>query len=139
MPIKPVPKLPVLQNGVGAFVLACKRITVQFDQAGGSSQGLRDFLRLRLDSYAQKHPKIEFKVVQKAGHPVLRGEYSNGRDKAICVRNLNVDNVQNKLNVLRGASGERIRKRNAKVESINDSVRGVWSPLHVDPAARHKV
>ncbi|CEP20230.1 unnamed protein product [Cyberlindnera jadinii] len=139
MPIKPVPKLAVLQNGVGAFVLSCKRITLQFDQAGGSSQGLRDFLRLRLDNYAKQNPKIEFKVVQKGGHPVLKGEYSNGLDKAICVRNLNVDNVQNKLNLLRESSGERIRKRNAKVESINDSVRGVWSPLHVDPSVRHKV
>jgi large subunit ribosomal protein L43 len=139
MPIKPVPKLPTLQNGVGAFVLACKRITLQFDQAGGSSQGLRDFLRLRLDSFAQENPKIEFRVVQKGGHPVLKGEYSSGKDKAICVRNLNVDNVQNKLNLLRESSGETLRKRNAKVESINDSVRGIWSPLHVDPSSRHKV
>lgn len=139
MPIKPVPKLPVLQNGIGAFVLACKRITLQFDQAGGSSQGLRDFLRLRLDKYASQNSKIEFRVVQKAGHPVIKGYYSNGKDKAVCVRNLNVDNVQNKLNLLREASGEAIRKRNSKVESINDSVRGLWSPLHVDPSARHKV
>ncbi|ONH68660.1 hypothetical protein BON22_0956 [Cyberlindnera fabianii] len=139
MPIKPIPRTPTLQNGLGAFVLACKRITLQFDKAGGSSQGLRDFLKLRLDTYAKQHPKTEFRLVQKTGHPVIKGEYANGREKAICVRNLNIDNVQNKLNLLKEASGEQIRKRNSKVESLNESVRGIWSPLHVDPTVRHKV
>jgi large subunit ribosomal protein L43 len=139
MPIKPIARLPVIQNGVGAFVLHCKRIVLQFDKTGGSSQGLRDFLKLRLDRYAQSNPKIEFRIVQKSGHPVIKGEYANGREKAICIRNLNVDVVQNKLNLLKDSSGEQLRKRNSKVESINESVRGIWSPLHVDPTVRHKV
>lgn len=139
MPIKPVARVPLLQNGLGAFVLHCRRIVLQFDKTGGSSQGLRDFLKLRLDKYAESNPKIEFRVVQKAGHPVIKGEYINGREKAICIRNLNIDNVQNKLNLLRESSGEQLRKRNSKVESVNTSVRGVWSPLHVAPSVRHKV
>lgn len=93
----------------------------------------------RLDQYASHNPKIEFRVVQKAGHPVIKGEYINGREKAICIRNLNVDNVQNKLNLLKESSGEILRKRNSKVESINESIRGVWSPLHVDKKVRHRV
>lgn len=139
MPIKPIPRLPILRNGVGAFVLPCKRITLQFDKCGGSSKGLRDFLKKRLDQYASSNPKIEFKIVEKAGHPVIKGEYINGREKAICIRNLNIDNVQNKLNLLRESSGEQLRHTKSKVESLNESIRGIWSPLHVDPTKRHKI
>lgn len=139
MPIKPIPRLPIIRNGVGAFILPCKRITLQFDKNGGSSKGLRDFLRKRLDTYAAANPKIEFKVFEKAGHPVIKGEYINGREKAICIRNLNIDNVQNKMNLLRESSGEQLRSTKSKVESLNESIRGIWSPLHVDPKNRHKI
>jgi len=139
MPIKPIPRLPILRNGVGAFVLPCKRIIIQYDKNGGSSSGLREFLRTRLDKYASKHPKIEFKLVEKAGHPVIKGEYINGREKPICIRNLNVDNVQNKMELLRESSGEQLRFTKSKVESLNESIRGIWSPLHVNKKLRHKI
>ncbi|KAH3684837.1 hypothetical protein WICPIJ_004190 [Wickerhamomyces pijperi] len=139
MPIKPISQIPKFQNGVGAFILNCKRIVLQVDKAGGSSEGLRNFLKLRLNNYATAHSKIEFTVIQKAGHPVVKGEFINGSEKAICVRNLNIDNVENKINLLRESSGETLRKRNNKVESINESVRGVWSPLHTEPSVRHKI
>lgn len=92
-------------------------------------------------SWAEKHPQIQFEIVRKSGHPVIKGEYVNGREKAICVRNLNIDNVENKLKLLRDASGEQLRHRtkNNNVETLNDSVRGIWSPLHVHPHSRHRV
>lgn len=139
MPVKPIKQIAKFQNGIGAFVLNCRKITLQVDKAGGSSEGLRQFLNLRLNKYASANPKIEFVVSQKSGHPVVKGEFINGNEKAICVRNLNIDNVENKINLLREASGETLRKRNNKVESINDSVRGIWSPLHVDSTVRHKI
>ncbi|KAH3671767.1 hypothetical protein WICMUC_004578 [Wickerhamomyces mucosus] len=139
MPIKPIPLLPKFQNGLGSFILQCKKITLQVDKAGGSSEGLRQFLKLRLNNYAISNPKIEFRIVEKHGHPIIKGHYINGREKAICIRNLNVDNVENKLNLLKESSGEQLRKRTNKVESINQSIRGIWSPLHVDPSIRHKI
>ncbi|CCH44640.1 hypothetical protein BN7_4209 [Wickerhamomyces ciferrii] len=117
----------------------CKRIILQFDKTGGSSKGLREFLRRRLENYATSNPKIEFKIIEKAGHPVIKGEYINGREKAICIRNLNIDIIQQKLNLLRESSGAQLTRTKGKVTSLNESIRGIWSPLHVDPKNRHKI
>lgn len=103
---------------------------------------MRDFLASkRLDILAKKYPQIEFNVLRKSGHPLVRAQYTNGREKVVCVRNLNIDNVENKLKLLKDSSGEILRHRvsNDYVDSLNTSVRGVWSPMHVDPSQRHKV
>jgi len=55
----------------------------------------------------------------------------NGREKVICVRNMDVNQIQKKAELLRDASGKKLKKPTVKVESINPSVRGIWSPLHV--------
>lgn len=100
---------------------------------------MRDFLTRRLTEFASSNPQVEFEVVRKSGHPVVKGFYNNGRDKAICVKSLNIDNVENKLKLLLNSSGDRIRKPKQNVESLNQSVRGIWSPFHVDPNHRHKI
>ena len=91
--------------------------------------------------WAEQYPQIQFEIVRKSGHPTIKGDYINGRDKVICVKNLNIDNVENKLKLLRDSSGEQLRHRtkNQNVETLNSSVRGIWSPLHVDPSVRHRV
>jgi large subunit ribosomal protein L43 len=38
-----------------------------------------------------------------------------------------------KVKLLRDASGEVLRKETKPVKSINESVRGVWSPYHSGP------
>ena len=94
---------------------------------------MRDFLVSdRLNKLSQELPHIHFEVLRKSGHPLLRAQYTNGREKVICVRNLNIDNVEKKLTLLKDASGEVLRRRskNQNVESLNNSVRGVWSPFH---------
>ena len=54
----------------------------------------------------------------------------NGRLKAICVRNLEKEQVLQKAVVLRDASGERLRKVTKPVKSVTESVRGIWDPFH---------
>jgi large subunit ribosomal protein L43 len=62
---------------------------------------------------------------------VVRGYYINGREKAICVRNLEKEQVLQKVELLMQASGERNKKiRGKNVLSENESVRGIWSPYH---------
>lgn len=38
--------------------------------------------------------------------------------------------ILKKIELLRDASGEKVRKVTKPVTSINESVRGVWSPYH---------
>lgn len=131
--MKAISQNSIARNGVGAFVFPCKKITLQYCNWGGSSQGMRKFLvSKRLDLLGQKFPHIQFEILRKSGHPLLRAQYSNGREKVICVRNLNIDNVENKLKLLKDSSGDVLRRRtkNDNVETLNDSVRGIWSPLH---------
>ncbi|GME73485.1 unnamed protein product [[Candida] boidinii] len=135
-----IPQVSKARNGVGAFVLPCKRITLQYCNWGGSSQGMRDFLRLRLKPFANSHPEVEFKVLQKPGfHPIIKGEYTNDLDKTICVRKWNIDIVENKLKLLVNSSGKKLYKPKQNVKSLNASVRGVWSPFHIDPNHRYKI
>ncbi|CDK24122.1 unnamed protein product [Kuraishia capsulata CBS 1993] len=149
----------VARNGVGAFIRPCRKITLQYCNVGGSSQGLRDFLTQRLTKFATKYPEIEFQVALKRGHPIVRGLYSttmasnpailtndstkladvHTNVKTVCLRNLNIDNVENKLKLMVESSGNRLYKPKQAVQSLNQSVRGIWSPFHVDKDHRFKI
>jgi large subunit ribosomal protein L43 len=65
---------------------------------------------------------------------VIRGYYTNGNVKSICVRNLEMQQVMQKAEILRNSSGVKNRrlKSGKFVQSFNDSVRGVWSGMHAD-------
>ena len=89
------------------------------------------FLRNTLTKFAAANPQIEITVSPRPRrHPVVKGTYINGREKAICVRNLTKEQVLQKAELLRDANGEKLRKVTKPVKSINESVRGVWSPYH---------
>lgn len=89
------------------------------------------FLAHTLPKFARQNPQIEINVAPRPQkHPVIRGHYVNGREKAICVRNLEADQIMKKAELLRDASGEKLRKVTKPVKSINESVRGIWSPYH---------
>lgn len=91
------------------------------------------FLRQLLGPFAAQHPQIEIHVSPRPSrHPVIRGTYINGREKAICVKNLEREQVLEKAELLRDTSGEKVRrvKGGRVVTSVNESVRGIWSPMH---------
>jgi len=91
------------------------------------------FLTHLLPTFAAAHPSIEITVSPRPHtHPVIKGSYINGREKAICVRNLEMKQILKKAELLRDASGEKLRKVKGGrvVESLNESVRGMWSPMH---------
>ena len=93
------------------------------------------FLQTHLSAFAKQNPGIEVAVSPRPGrHPVIRGHYVNGRDKAICVRKMTPQEILEKTMILRNASGEKLKKSNRAgrhmVRSINESVRGIWDPYH---------
>ena len=67
-------------------------------------------------------------------HPIIRAHYVNGTSKSMCCRNLEKEQILQKAELLRDASGVKNRKLRAGrfVTSMNESVRGVWSALHAD-------
>lgn len=92
------------------------------------------FLRDQLPAFAAANPSIEITVSPRPSkHPVIKGTFINGREKAICVRNLQPMSILQKAVLLRDASGEKLKTETKPVKSINDSVRGIWSPYHSGP------
>ena len=92
---------------------------------------LSAFIKTNLSKFAHTHPAIEFAVSPRPRkHPVMIGHYINGRQKAICVANMEPSQILKKAELLRDASGDKVKRVNKPVTSINESVRGVWSPYH---------
>jgi large subunit ribosomal protein L43 len=54
----------------------------------------------------------------------------NGREKVICVRNLDANQIVKKAELLRDSSGKKLKRVKRRVETENSSVRGIWSPFH---------
>ncbi|KAI5860518.1 thioredoxin-like protein [Durotheca rogersii] len=131
MTIRAIEKVSVGRNGVGAFILQCKRIEILYCDYSGSSRGMNSFIKSQLYKFASLHPQIEFAVSPRPRkHPVITGYYINGATKSICVKNLDSLQILKKMQSLRDASGEKVKRVNKPVTSINESVRGIWSPFH---------
>jgi large subunit ribosomal protein L43 len=119
------------KNGIGAFVLQCKKMDFHYCDWAGSSKGMNGFIKSLLPKFAANNPQVEFAVSPRPGkHPVIIGHYINGRTKPICVRNLSPYEILQKVELLRDASGDKLQKTNKAVFSNKPSVRGIWSPYH---------
>lgn len=128
-----------IQNGVGAFVQPCKKITLRYCNWGGSSRGMRQLVREELREIAANYPRVEIAVQTKSGHPIVQGEYAGGLTKTVCVRNYDPLKIKEKIQLVSDSSGSKLRKFQRSVESTNPSVRGIWSPFHVDKESRLRV
>lgn len=140
MPVKAIPKVSISRNGIGAFVLPCHKVSVQYCNHGGSSSGIRELLASgSLNSVAKDKSKIFFDITKQKGHPKLVFHYNNDQINQISIANLQPREILNKIDEFSQSSGNKLFKWNHKVLSINESVRGVWSPLHTAKENRHKI
>jgi large subunit ribosomal protein L43 len=99
----------------------------------GSSKGMNTFLSSPLlTQFTHRYPSTEFRISPRPNkHPVIKAHYINGREKSVCVRGLEKEQILAKAEFLVGNSGEKNRRVGTKkVLSGNESVRGVWSPMH---------
>jgi large subunit ribosomal protein L43 len=93
----------------------------------------RTFLKEQLPDFARANPQIEFRVAPRPNqHPVIKGHYVNGGIKAVCVRNFEPKDIMDKVEYFKQSSGEKLKKQRKPVTSVNESVRGIWSPYHGD-------
>ena len=89
------------------------------------------FIKSSLPTFARNNPQIEFQVSPRPRHhPVIIATYTNGSQRAINVKNLQVDGIREKAELLRNSTGEKNKKLGRPVTSINESVRGIWDPFH---------
>ncbi|GMM35586.1 mitochondrial 54S ribosomal protein [Saccharomycopsis crataegensis] len=141
MPVKALKATTVAINGVKSFILPCQKIKIDYCNWGGSSLGIKQYIQSKkFQKFAQDNQNIQINLHHRPGHhPVITGYYANGRTKPICVKNLDLETIDKKMDIVRSSSGEILGKYKHAVQSVNESARGIWSPLHVDPSQRHKI
>lgn len=87
-----------------------------------------------LANFCASNPQIEITVSPRPGkHPLIRGTYVNGREKAVCVRGLEANAVLEKCNLVKTGSGEKLKRVRGPVQAImsqGEGVRGGWSGVH---------
>ncbi|KAK0507965.1 hypothetical protein JMJ35_009854 [Cladonia borealis] len=138
MPVKALRTTSTARNGLGAFILQCKRLDFHYCDHWGSSRGMNSFLTSPLLPHLSlTNPSIHISISPRPSHhPIIRASYINGREKVICVRNLQKEQILKKVELLRDAGGEKVRrvKGGRVVDSFGgigrEGVRGVWSPYH---------
>ena len=94
---------------------------------------MNEFLSSKLvTGLTTTHPSCEFRISPRPNHhPVLRAYYINGREKAVCVRNMDMHTVMKRAEMLLRNSGAKNKKLGSKkVVSENENVRGIWSAMH---------
>ncbi|CRK28160.1 54S ribosomal protein L51 like [Verticillium longisporum] len=131
MTIKALKTVSQGQNGLGAFILQCKKLEFHFCDWAGSSKGMNGFIKSQLPKFAAAHPQIEISVSPRpAKHPTIVGHYINGNSRSLLVKNMQPMEILRAAESMRDTNGEKLRRANKPVTSINPSVRGIWSPYH---------
>jgi large subunit ribosomal protein L43 len=94
---------------------------------------MNSFIRHHLPLLAKQYPQIEIAVSPRPNkHPVVRAHYVNGRNKAICVKNLEKLQIRQKVDLLKNDDGKKLVRSKKLVESTNESVRGIFSNIHAN-------
>lgn len=92
------------------------------------------FIEGQLPKFAARHPEIEISVSPRPQkHPVVIAHYINGNTRPVCLKKMDQNQILNKIELLRDSTGETNKRVNKPVRSLNESVRGVWSPYHGRP------
>ena len=92
-----------------------------------------NFLQTYLAPFAQRSPQLYLHVSPRPSRsPVIRAHYLKHPPKSVCVHNMHAEQILRHAERLRDASGAKNRrvKSGKFVQSMNESVRGVWSGMH---------
>lgn len=140
MPVKAIPKISRALNGIGAYVVPCHKIKINYCNWGGSSKGIRELLKAgEINQLGSTKKSIFFEILKRQGHPTIEFHYNNATIKDIAIKNLSRGDILKKIDEYSQSSGADLFKWNHKVLSTNESVRGIWSPMHVPKEFRHKI
>ncbi|KAL7007188.1 39S ribosomal protein L51, mitochondrial [Cystobasidiomycetes sp. EMM_F5] len=137
-PIQPILRASLgstsASNGHTLFVRPIRKLIIEYCEQWGSSDGMRRFVASAsgVEKLARNNPSVEFIVRRRPNrHPVVRGLYVNNRDKVVCVRNLEPSAIEQKVQLVLDASGDKLRREKGHpVKSTTESVRGIYSPFH---------
>jgi len=119
--------------GHAVFIPQLRKLVFEYCDVWTSNTHARAYLLNNIEKLAVANPHVEI-VLQKRPfkHPIVRGYYLNGRDKVIALNGLQPTAIGEKIKLLLDSSGAKIKPLKKPVESTTESVRGIWSGMHVE-------
>ena len=86
-----------------------KELVIRYSDWDGSSRGVRAWMQKNLIPFAASNPDLTITALKKRNrHPCITGTYVNGNKKAIGIKNLDEDGVQQQINHLRNQVGRKV-------------------------------
>lgn len=105
-----------------------QQIVLRYCDWGGSSKGMREFLRAQVVDFCRANPDVAVETeVKRNRHPFIRGVYLNGREKTIDCPNRDVAWIAEKVRFLNEQVGDRASSRYSQpVYSSRPTIQGLW-------------
>nr|8A22_AG Chain AG, mL43 [Polytomella magna]8APN_AG Chain AG, mL43 [Polytomella magna]8APO_AG Chain AG, mL43 [Polytomella magna] len=106
-------------------------LVFKYCDIGGSSRGMRLFLKDYMDPFKQTNPQLRIEEVQnRRRHPMLVALYRNGQCKPVCVRNLSPEEIAKHIFWLRNSHGRDDDYKVPRSHKVvrNESIQGTWAP-----------
>eukprot|EP00252_Welwitschia_mirabilis_P010999 TRINITY_DN2474_c0_g1_i1.p1 TRINITY_DN2474_c0_g1~~TRINITY_DN2474_c0_g1_i1.p1 ORF type:complete len:136 (-),score=16.14 TRINITY_DN2474_c0_g1_i1:191-598(-) len=103
------------------------KLVVTWCNWGGSSRGVREFVKTHLPAFRQHNPQAEIKTALKPGrHPLLIGFYRDNKVQRVDVRNMDPDEILEKAISLRNSLGNTPARLKHRHFTKHPSVQGTW-------------
>lgn len=88
-----------------------RELVIRYSDYDGSSKGIRTWMQNRLVAFAEANPNLTIRTQRiRCKHPVLTGFYINKNFKAIGVKNLEPDEIEQHVLHLRNQIGRKVRE-----------------------------
>mmetsp|Transcript_14252 Transcript_14252/g.16534 ORF Transcript_14252/g.16534 Transcript_14252/m.16534 type:complete len:138 (-) Transcript_14252:630-1043(-) len=115
-------------NSQGQWLL--RKLAVRYCQHGGSSRGMREFIRSpEFIKFAEKNPQIEVTAEKLNGkHPACIGTYINAPYEPTIwpVRNYEPKEILDVIQQMRDRDGGKVKKYKKPIYTVNESIQGIW-------------
>ncbi|KZT52763.1 hypothetical protein CALCODRAFT_441121 [Calocera cornea HHB12733] len=119
--------------GHAVYVPQLRKLVFEYCDFWPSNAHARTYILNNIEDLAATNPHVEVVLLKRSyKHPVVRGFYLNGRDKVIALNGFQPTAIAEKVKLLLDSSGAKIRPLKKPVESTTESVRGIWSGMHVE-------
>lgn len=90
-------------------VRQCKELLIRYSDRDGSSRGVIEWMKANIVRFAESNPEMQIKTeIKRNRHPIIRGVYVNGNNKTICIKNEDVEGVNEQILHLRNQIGRRV-------------------------------
>lgn len=108
-----------------------KRIFLRYSETGGSSLGVRFYLRHLLVAWKERNPQVHVITEHsKLEHPQMLAEWASGEKFEISMRNLRPRQIEDFMNLQKNSESPNLYLRHGgpRVWTERRSIQGLWQP-----------